>query len=97
MSFCIGVHFHHPFYVFDYLFFRVVEMLIKLLVRDEVKGGVMNRKRFEEEFTGEELAMPKKNRRPEDYEAMFAGNTDDTFRLGLTLTKKSLKVKKLIF
>lgn len=72
---------------------RVVEMLIKLLVRNEGKGNeVMNLKRFEEEFTGEELAMPQKNRRPEDYERLFSGNTDDTFRLGLTLTKKCVKV-----
>lgn len=72
--------------------FRVVEMLIKLLVRDEGKGSVMNRKRFEEEFSGDELVMPKKNPRPEDYEKLFSGNTDDTFRMGMTLTKKSLKV-----
>lgn len=70
---------------------RVVEILCKLLV-NEGKGGVMNRKRFEEEFTGGELIMPKKNPRPEDYEKLFAGNTDDTFRLGLTLTKKALKL-----
>lgn len=68
-------------------------MLLTLLVRNEGKGNeVMNRKRFEDEFSGEELAMPKKNRRPEDYETLFAGNTDDTFRLGLTLTKKCVKV-----
>ena len=71
-------------------------MLIKLLVRDEGKGNeVMNRKRFEEEFTGGELALPKKNRRPEDYETLFSGNTDDTFRLGLTLSKKCVKVRLL--
>ncbi|KAK3921723.1 Digestive organ expansion factor-like protein [Frankliniella fusca] len=71
---------------------RVVEILIKLLVRNEDKGGVMNKKRFDEEFTGEELAMSKKNPKPEDYQTMFSGNTDDTFRIGLTLTKKCLKL-----
>lgn len=71
---------------------RVVDMLIKLLVRNEDKGGVMNKKRFEEEFTGEELIMSKKNPKPEDYQTMFSGNTDDTFRIGLTLTKSCLKL-----
>jgi len=28
----------------------------------------------------------------EDYEATFAGNTDDHFRMGLSVTKKSLKL-----
>lgn len=53
---------------------------------------VMNKNRFEEDFTGGELAMPKKNPKPEDYELTFAGNSEDTFRIGLSVTKKSLKV-----
>lgn len=52
----------------------------------------MNYKRFTEEFGGSELAMPRKNPKPEDYEQIFAGNTDDNFRIGITLTKKCLKV-----
>jgi len=68
-------------------------MLISLLAPNEGKAGaVMNRKRFDDEFSGGELFMPKKNPRPEDYEKTFAGNTDDTFRLGITVTKKCVKV-----
>ncbi|XP_067015268.2 U3 small nucleolar RNA-associated protein 25 homolog [Anabrus simplex] len=70
---------------------RVVKMLIDILLPDE-KANVVNKARFFEEFTGNEILMPRKNPRPEDYEAMFAGNTDDQFRIGITVTKKSLKL-----
>lgn len=71
--------------------YRVVKTLIDILVPKEA-GEVMNKKRFEEDFTGGELIMPRKNPKPEDYELMFSGNTEDTFRLGMTVTKKTLKV-----
>ncbi|XP_069682639.1 U3 small nucleolar RNA-associated protein 25 homolog isoform X2 [Periplaneta americana] len=70
---------------------RVVKMIMNIVLPDE-KANIMNKKRFFEEFTGGEIVMPKKNRRPEDYEEMFTGNTDDTFRIGLTVTKKSLRL-----
>lgn len=71
--------------------YRVVKTLMEILVPKEA-GQVLNKKRFEDEFTGGELIMPRKNPKPEDYELMFTGNTDDTFRIGMTVTKKSLKV-----
>lgn len=71
--------------------YRVVKTLIDILVPKEA-GQVVNKNRFEEDFTGGELVMPKKNPKPEDYELMFSGNTDDTFRVGMALTKKTLKV-----
>lgn len=72
--------------------YRVVKTIIDILVPKEA-GQVLNKKRFEEDFTGGELMMPKKNPKPEDYELTFTGNTDDTFRLGMTVTKKTLKVE----
>ncbi|XP_039757969.1 digestive organ expansion factor homolog [Pararge aegeria] len=71
--------------------YRVVKTLIDLVVPKEA-GQVVNKNRFEEDFTGGEIIMPTKNPKPEDYELLFSGNTDDTFRLGLTLTKKTLKL-----
>ncbi|XP_013183399.2 U3 small nucleolar RNA-associated protein 25 homolog [Amyelois transitella] len=71
--------------------YRVVKTIMDIVVPKEA-GQVINKNRFEEDFTGEELAMPKKNPKPEDYELLFSGNTDDTFRLGMTLTKKTLKL-----
>ncbi|XP_041969728.1 U3 small nucleolar RNA-associated protein 25 homolog [Aricia agestis] len=71
--------------------YRVVKTIIDLVVPKE-SGQVVNKNRFEEDFTGGELIMPSKNPKPEDYELLFSGNTDDTFRLGMTLTKKTLKL-----
>ncbi|XP_013135561.1 PREDICTED: digestive organ expansion factor homolog isoform X2 [Papilio polytes] len=71
--------------------YRVVKTLIEILVPKE-SGQVVNKNRFEEDFTGGELLMPTKNPKPEDYELLFSGNTEDTFRLGMTLTKKTLKL-----
>lgn len=68
-------------------------MIIAILFKEGC-GNVVNMKRFVDEHTGDEIAMPRKNPRPEDYEATFTGNTDDTFRIGLTVTKKSLKVEE---
>ncbi|RVE50077.1 hypothetical protein evm_005283 [Chilo suppressalis] len=71
--------------------YRVVKTLMDILVPKET-GQVVNKKRFEEDFTGGEIFMPKKNPKPEDYELLFSGNTEDTFRLGMTITKKTMKL-----
>lgn len=73
--------------------YRVVKTLIDIVVPKEA-GQVVNKNKFEEDFTGGELILPSKNPKPEDYELLFSGNTDDTFRLGMTLTKKTLKVSR---
>lgn len=58
----------------------------------EDKGQVIKRNRFIEDYTGNELYLPKKNPKPEDYEKTFTGNTGDDFKMGISVTKKSLKV-----
>lgn len=70
---------------------RVVKIIMDIVLPDE-KANVMNKKRFMDEFTGNEIVMPRKRPRPEDYEQTFVGNTDDTFRIGITVTKKSVKL-----
>lgn len=70
---------------------RVVKMLIALIFPD-LGGKVMHYKRFLEEFGGDGLYFPKRNPKPEDYEKTFAGNSDDTFRLGICLTRKCMKL-----
>lgn len=67
-------------------------MLISILLGDN-DSNVINKKRFYEEFNSGEIAMPKRNPKPEDYEKTFAGDTDDNFKVGISLTKKSLKVQ----
>lgn len=70
---------------------RIVQMMIDILVPND-KGQVFNKQRFMEDFSGGELLFPKKNPKPEDYENTFAGNCDDTFKIGIQITKKSIKV-----
>lgn len=71
---------------------KIVELLISILLGEDKGGSVINKKRFMDNFSGNELAMPKKNPKPEDYELTFQGNTDDTFKIGIAITKKSLKL-----
>lgn len=75
--------------------YKIITMIINLLFREE-KGNVIKKKRFIEEYTGQELTMPKRNPKPEDYEQTFTGNTGDDFKVGLTVTKKSLKVRSIL-
>ncbi|XP_015118228.1 digestive organ expansion factor homolog [Diachasma alloeum] len=71
---------------------KIVEVLISILIGEEKGGSVMNKKRFLEDFGGSEIIMPKNNPKPEDYEQTFRGNTDDTFKIGISVTKKTLKL-----
>ena len=75
---------------------RIVKILITLMFGDtkdksEKRPNVMNAKRFFQEFSPEE-EIPKLHKKPEDYELTFAGNIDDSFRVGISVTKKSLKL-----
>ncbi|XP_059610296.1 U3 small nucleolar RNA-associated protein 25 homolog [Phlebotomus argentipes] len=73
--------------------YLVINALIGLLLPEANRSGrVTNYKRFQEEFTGEELDFPKNNPKPEDYEKIFCGNTDDNFRVGISVTKRSVKL-----
>lgn len=71
---------------------KIVETLVAILIGEDKGGSVVNKKRFLEDFAGNEIAMPRKNPKPEDYEKTFIGNTDDTFKIGLSITKKTLKL-----
>ena len=71
---------------------RIVQLLISILIGEDKGGSVMNKKRFMDDFSGNELTMPKTNPKPEDYELTFQGNTDDTFKIGIAITKKTLKL-----
>lgn len=71
---------------------KIVKMLISILIGEDKAGSVINKLRFMEEFTGSELMMPKKNPKPEDYELTFQGNIDDKFKIGIAITKKTLKL-----
>lgn len=68
-----------------------MKILTELLL-DKESGTVSNKKRFAEDYGGTTLFMPKTNAKPADYEATFGGNVEDNFKIGMALTKKSIKV-----
>ncbi|XP_025203654.1 digestive organ expansion factor homolog [Melanaphis sacchari] len=71
--------------------YRIINMMISLMSSKE-NFNVVHKNRFVEEFTGGELTLPKKNPKPEDFEKTFVGNIDDAFRIGMAVTKSSLKL-----
>ncbi|KFW01660.1 Digestive organ expansion factor, partial [Eurypyga helias] len=71
----------------------IVHIFISLLeVNDKRKIDVSNKKRFKGEFGSDPEEKPPNLRRPEDYEAVFAGNIDDHFRIGVAILQKSMRL-----
>ncbi|XP_074845683.1 U3 small nucleolar RNA-associated protein 25 homolog isoform X3 [Carettochelys insculpta] len=72
---------------------RVVQIFISLLESGSKKKiDVSNKKRFKMEFGSDPNEKPPNLRRPEDYEAVFAGNIDDHFRIGVAVLQKSMRL-----
>ncbi|NXE47552.1 DIEXF factor, partial [Casuarius casuarius] len=72
---------------------RIVHIFISLLeVNNERKIDVSNKKRFKGEFGSDPEEKPPNLKRPEDYEAVFAGNIDDHFRIGVAILQKSMRL-----
>ncbi|XP_038617328.1 digestive organ expansion factor homolog [Tachyglossus aculeatus] len=72
---------------------RVVHLLISLLeAGSKKKIDVSNKKRFKGEFGSDPKERPPNLKRPEDYEAVFAGNIDDHFRIGVAILRKGIRL-----
>ncbi|NWZ16624.1 DIEXF factor, partial [Agelaius phoeniceus] len=72
---------------------RIVHLFISLLeVNDKKKIDVSNKKRFKGEYGSDPDEKPPNLKRPEDYEAVFAGNIDDHFRIGVAILQKSMRL-----
>ncbi|XP_048794362.1 U3 small nucleolar RNA-associated protein 25 homolog isoform X1 [Lagopus muta] len=72
---------------------RIVHIFISLLeVNEKRKIDVSNKKRFKGEFGSDPDEKPPNLKRPEDYEAVFAGNIDDHFRIGVAILQKSMRL-----
>lgn len=50
----------------------------------------MNKKRFLEEYQGDTKKIPY--RKPDEYKMIFSGNTEDDFTMGISVTRKALKL-----
>ena len=67
----------------------IVELLMKMFSPENQKGSVANRKRFNEDYVKVETVRKDK---PDDYYDTFQGDTDDSFKLGIAVTKKTIKL-----
>jgi U3 small nucleolar RNA-associated protein 25 len=56
-----------------------------------VTQQVLNRRRFESEFGHPDGDAPNPLK-PTDFNHTFAGNVDDCFRIGVSLSKRSVKL-----
>ena len=70
----------------------VVQTFSSLLFGPEHHGQTIQMKRFMTEFSSQKELRDPQNKKPADFMHTFAGNTDDSFRIGLAVTKKSLKL-----
>uniref|UniRef100_A0A667ZTD2 U3 small nucleolar RNA-associated protein 25 homolog n=1 Tax=Myripristis murdjan TaxID=586833 RepID=A0A667ZTD2_9TELE len=71
---------------------RVIQTFIGLLETKGKKMVVSNKKRFKDEF-GEEPGDKTPNlQRPDDYHAIFSGNIDDHFRIGVSILRSSIRL-----
>ncbi|XP_043111390.1 U3 small nucleolar RNA-associated protein 25 homolog [Puntigrus tetrazona] len=71
---------------------QVVQTFITLL---EPKGKIMdvsNKKKFKDEYGDGSGERPPKLHRPDDYHAVFSGNVDDHFRIGVSIMKRSMRL-----
>ncbi|XP_050934025.1 U3 small nucleolar RNA-associated protein 25 homolog isoform X2 [Lates calcarifer] len=71
---------------------RVVQTFISLLETKGKKIVVSNKKRFKEEFGEEADEQPPSLQRPDDYHAIFSGNVDDHFRIGVSIVRSSIRL-----
>uniref|UniRef100_A0A3Q0TC27 U3 small nucleolar RNA-associated protein 25 homolog n=1 Tax=Amphilophus citrinellus TaxID=61819 RepID=A0A3Q0TC27_AMPCI len=71
---------------------QVIHTLITLLETKGKKVMVSNKKKFKEEFGEETDEKPPNLRRPDDYNAIFTGNVDDHFRIGVSILKGSMRL-----
>ncbi|XP_028995280.1 U3 small nucleolar RNA-associated protein 25 homolog [Betta splendens] len=71
---------------------RVVQAFITLLESKGKKIVVSNKKRFKQDFGDDADEKPAILQRPDDYHAVFSGNVDDHFRIGLSIMRSSIRV-----
>uniref|UniRef100_A0A0V0J7V9 U3 small nucleolar RNA-associated protein 25 homolog n=1 Tax=Schistocephalus solidus TaxID=70667 RepID=A0A0V0J7V9_SCHSO len=71
---------------------RTVHQMLRLMPKGST---VSHRKRFERDFgpqEGQTDREKRKGKKPADYEEWFSSNCDDKFRIGISVSKKSVKL-----
>ncbi|KAF0044661.1 hypothetical protein F2P81_003819 [Scophthalmus maximus] len=71
---------------------QVVQTLISLLETKGKRIVVSNKKRFKDEFGEDADDQPPSLQRPDDYHAIFSGNVDDHFRIGVSIVRSSVRL-----
>ncbi|XP_067470543.1 U3 small nucleolar RNA-associated protein 25 homolog isoform X1 [Thunnus thynnus] len=71
---------------------HIVQTIISLLETKGKKMVVSNKKRFKEEFGEEVDDKPSNLQRPDDYHAIFSGNVDDHFRIGISIIRSNIRL-----
>ncbi|CAB3401459.1 unnamed protein product [Caenorhabditis bovis] len=71
--------------------YDIVHKLIRLIYGED-EGDVWNKNRFEDEYSGPSEPPPSRVDFPKDHLELLVGNNDDAFRIGVALSKKSLKL-----
>lgn len=69
---------------------QVVDLFIALCPKSQ-QEQILNKKKFYQEFGLEEEDVPPVNR-PEEYAKIFEGNVDDYFRIGISFSRKAIKL-----
>eukprot|EP00198_Chlamydomonas_reinhardtii_P002817 XP_001692153.1 predicted protein [Chlamydomonas reinhardtii] len=82
--------------------FRAVRRLVRLALRETRSDSVQGKEKFLEQFTDPEEMAEEENMdeaararlaaKPSEHRALFAGNIDDHFRLGIKVTKGAVKL-----
>uniref|UniRef100_A0A0K2UV72 U3 small nucleolar RNA-associated protein 25 homolog n=1 Tax=Lepeophtheirus salmonis TaxID=72036 RepID=A0A0K2UV72_LEPSM len=58
----------------------------------EISKNVANNPRFMEDFGGIDEELPEKRNKPDDFYNLFAGNIDDSFKIGISFGNKGIKL-----
>ncbi|CAD7012422.1 unnamed protein product [Ceratitis capitata] len=72
--------------------YQIVTNMGRLMYGKNMESKLMNFARFTDEYTGDTLRFPQNKPKPEDYVETFKGNIDDNFKIGISITKKNLKL-----
>ncbi|KAI6243865.1 U3 small nucleolar RNA-associated protein 25-like protein [Aphelenchoides fujianensis] len=70
---------------------EIVQKMVDLLLPKE-RHHVLNLKKFEEEYGDDGRVIHEKWRASEEFKKLMSGNIDDSFRIGLSLGKKAIKL-----